>query len=986
MRTRLLAIALLLLAPTLRAQTQTYATMTSSGIKDAGGNLLKSGELCFLPVSQATGLPMNYTVIGDGPRSRGAICSPIANGVVTPFQLTNTQITWPINACYRETVTDITGAPIIGSASATAKTGLQCVQMNSNWCQVISGVYTCNLDNYAPNLSPQITVQAPTLSAGTFTTGAPGSSVVCTVSIAGAAPNYALSCTVPQGAKGETGATGSTGPQGPAGTPAVGSIAGLSGDGAGNVAVQKQLSAGNVAVGTSISAPIVTQTTLVPSTLIQYGDSFTACQAGITNTANCYGNKYAQFLGVTTHTVYAYGGDQACDTGGRFFFANDAPTIMIPQPLRTILLSTNDTIYTVNGTLPLSGYLPVFGACHEGLLYAAGIPSQYKVAGSAATMTGSCVADTTYTANTGAVCTSPGSSLAFPLVTKGGPIVIWPRMIYGDTGTWTYSIDGGTPVSAVTAMAYKTYNMLQGNNPAQSVGFIRSPVAAGTHSIVFTQTSATGTMAINAVGTPPSGLPYIALPPVEVGDTANIPAYYASTSYPAIIGAYRAAIAANIAQAQADGLAVIAAPVSTTFVGQVSPTAPADTYSDGVHPNDAGQANEIFAAFLAPMKFGTVGQATTTVLGNISICTACTRGVNHTVELGEQVIDAWNGGTITFPAWTAQQQGQTVTVNNIDATATETLTIYGSSYAYIRSMPPKSSITYRLGATATSWEVLGFWSIAQAMGQTQVPSGAVNVTEASRFWYFAGGGTVTLPSTWAPNVDLSVFNYDTANTGTVACAGTCPYNTLTSLPPKSGATYHYLSSGGGWVPVSSYGTSAASTTLVDGTVATTQTTGDTTNKVATDSFVANAITAVNSAPRMAYGGCSGVATSSATIVPWGLGGYSAMTCTNTASANSREGLVMSQSGVLSNLSVRCGTTGVNASSGVFIIYDTPSGSVFGGGGTNTGITVTYGTTAAETAIYDNTHTYAYAKGDYVLVKFTTQASETLGSCTMSFNY
>jgi hypothetical protein len=247
MRTRLFIALLLLLPAALYAQTQTYATITASGIKDEGGNLLSSGELCFLPVSQTTGLPMNYTVVGDGQRSRAAVCSPIANGVVTPFQLTNTLITWPSNACYRVTVTDITGAPVIGSTSATAKTGYQCVQMSSSWCSVPSGVYTCNWDQYAPDMSAQVTVAAPTLTGGTWATGAPGSNVACTVNVAGAAPNYQLSCSIPQGAIGPQGPTGATGAQGPAGTPAVGSIAGLSGDGTGNVTISKQLIAGTVA-------------------------------------------------------------------------------------------------------------------------------------------------------------------------------------------------------------------------------------------------------------------------------------------------------------------------------------------------------------------------------------------------------------------------------------------------------------------------------------------------------------------------------------------------------------------------------------------------------------------------------------------------------------------------------------------------------------------------------------------------------------------
>lgn len=58
----------------------------------------------------------------------------------------------------------------------------------------------------------------PTLSLGTVTTGAAGSSVVITIT--GTAPNYVINFTIPRGdtgAAGATGATGATGPQGPQG-------------------------------------------------------------------------------------------------------------------------------------------------------------------------------------------------------------------------------------------------------------------------------------------------------------------------------------------------------------------------------------------------------------------------------------------------------------------------------------------------------------------------------------------------------------------------------------------------------------------------------------------------------------------------------------------------------------------------------------------------------------------------------------------------
>lgn len=130
------------------------------------------------------------------------------------------------------------------------------------------------------------------------------------------------------------------------------------------------------------------------------------------------------------------------------------------------------------------------------------------------------------------------------------------------------------------------------------------------------------------------------------------------------------------------------------------------------------------------------------------------------------------------------------------------------------------------------------------------------------------------------------------------------------------------------------------------------------------------------------GYCASTATSSATIYLWGLGSITS-TCTGTGSAG--VAFIMGGSGTLSNLSVRCATTGVSSSSGVFTVQDAPSGTA-SLSGSATGLTVTYGTTTANTAIQDTTHTHSYAAGDAITIKFTTQGSETLAGCSASVNF
>jgi len=140
-------------------------------------------------------------------------------------------------------------------------------------------------------------------------------------------------------------------------------------------------------------------------------------------------------------------------------------------------------------------------------------------------------------------------------------------------------------------------------------------------------------------------------------------------------------------------------------------------------------------------------------------------------------------------------------------------------------------------------------------------------------------------------------------------------------------------------------------------------------------------TVTQNAQRVLTGGCTGTATSSAAnlvIYPFGT---SSTSCASTL--NPLFGALMPTAGALSDLAVRCGTTGSQPNSGVFTIYDYPNG---GGGSRPTGVTVTYGTTTAKTVVRDTAHSYAYSAGDLLVVLYTTEANETLANCTASFVY
>jgi hypothetical protein len=130
--------------------------------------------------------------------------------------------------------------------------------------------------------------------------------------------------------------------------------------------------------------------------------------------------------------------------------------------------------------------------------------------------------------------------------------------------------------------------------------------------------------------------------------------------------------------------------------------------------------------------------------------------------------------------------------------------------------------------------------------------------------------------------------------------------------------------------------------------------------------------------RIASGYCTGTATASASNLSVEPLGGNNVGCTGTFQP---AGMIMIGSGTLQNLRVRCNTTGISASSGVFTVHDLRSGV-----DTATPITVTYGTSTAGAVLSDSTHSYSYQDGDMVRIEFTTQASETLGYCSVSFSY
>jgi len=280
-------------------------------------------------------------------------------------------------------------------------------------------------------------------------------------------------------------------------------------------------------------------------------------------------------------------GDESADVVWRIQ-SGDNPAVIGTPALYTLMIGTNDA--DQHGVAPTT-WEANYKLFHTAALAWFGIPASAKVAGSTATTSGTCSNETTFSLVTGEKCTANASTLTFSsVVTTGAPIDIWYRVISADTGTFTYAVDGGATTSVNTAPPID-FNTVVAHH-ASSMGLIRvTGVAAGTHSIVFTQTNA-GTMSILAVGSLPS-LTYTSLPAVGAADVPN----QLDGTKAAATAAYAVDALTDIRLLAGDGLNISYAPVNSTLQAT---TAAADMFNT-LHPNDVGHL-ELYRSFRSAMR------------------------------------------------------------------------------------------------------------------------------------------------------------------------------------------------------------------------------------------------------------------------------------------------------------------------------------------------------------------------------------------------
>ncbi len=117
---------LLLLSLAAPAFAQNYTNIVAGSIADAGGGVLASGQMQFVP-TDGNGKAISFRLPGGGAGLTTPVVCNVAGGVITgTCKLANTALTNPINVCYQVSIVDnVTGVVVRPSDACYQPTGAQ---------------------------------------------------------------------------------------------------------------------------------------------------------------------------------------------------------------------------------------------------------------------------------------------------------------------------------------------------------------------------------------------------------------------------------------------------------------------------------------------------------------------------------------------------------------------------------------------------------------------------------------------------------------------------------------------------------------------------------------------------------------------------------------------------------------------------------------------------------------------------------------------
>lgn len=532
--------------------------------------------------------------------------------------------------------------------------------------------------------------------------------------------------------------------------------------------------------------------------LIIFGDSI-AAYTGCTTQPLCFVSLLAQQTGGTLGN-YAVSGSTIQEEPAAMYIGGPANPTQGNNPLSLEEGGKNDAdgCTAITNCVSNSQRALITMLTHRG--------SNNIVPSSAATRGGTWATDAVY-ANALA-STTTGSTLTFTITMygAGGAIGVPYRAIDSNGGTASVTIDGVVQSAGIVATGTGAFHIFGTNG---SIFENMYPVAAGTHTVVITVTSATsGSNLISIPDVVGNPNPAAYTNPPFVGTMEVIPLQNnTNPTWSAAINTMKQATATTLF---GYGYGVRWLPINsvpfvnafnnaTYIANQPGASNPdglscAGSTSDNVHPNNCGH-QQIFQAIQTDLNM-VQGSATQLPSAPGTVVTT----VDYTLTSGVAVVLAFNGATISIPVL---PNTTSVTITNFDTAHYTNLTAIGGAALEVpipATLPPLTSIIITCET--------GNWFLqAAALGREQpiaIKTTNYALQSGDGAIFVASGATITLPNGLPDGQLIQVLNIDaTLPTTITPGSGATLGNGPTVLYPGNGV---YLSnSGGNWFDMADTG-------------------------------------------------------------------------------------------------------------------------------------------------------------------------------------
>jgi len=337
------------------------------------------------------------------------------------------------------------------------------------------------------------------------------------------------------------------------------------------------------------------------------GGDYTALNNGYPPANNGYAGLIGQKINASpTYLGYYATSHFDCDAVNAYVVPNINPQSQ-DNPVITWLASTTDPTF---GGGSYSSHLADTNVCRMGALVWMTTPTASKVFAQNGgwTNTGTWTNSSLWGGNYGVVSNTNGDTAVGSITTTGQPIYYLYAMNGSNGGTFTVTLDSGTPSANINTQGNNTFTYPISSS-SYTLGAVRIPAFAGAHTVKITVTSSTSssnTVIPIALATAPTNPVVGSGPTVFMGGQI----FEAGNAEAAAVSAFNTAIQSQVSQLFADGLSVHFVNVQN-FVNSTTSMRSSDFTAYPLAPSPLGQS-QIAAAFEASM------QETETNMGSVN--------------------------------------------------------------------------------------------------------------------------------------------------------------------------------------------------------------------------------------------------------------------------------------------------------------------------------------------------------------------------------